>query len=250
MATFVQCTEEVMDTDERWEVLIHPTESIESIVLGNCSIKMTPLTTSGALLFEGTINTSRFEGAIQSVAGNCPWLFCSLSVTANDIVSVVPRIQGDATLNTLPGYIKCEFSRAVGDYDSTMDIESLFPQNVHEKMIHADFVSVQDLPICALRVAQFKSHFVVSYRLNHVFYDQSSIVNLMTCLANAYTMNASVSLKKPELKPLESLVPATYPAFPTIEEFDAALPTAYCCNPLDLTFGTSGTTPNLKSSPN
>ena len=156
--------------DEAWEVIIRPKENIEKIVLDRISIIMSCMTTSSSLLFPGNIDFTRFEIALQKTSEICPWLFCSLHVNDEE-VSVVPRVDdGSTTTSTtadsIDGYIKCEFSRLPTEFDRTKD---LLPQNVHEKMSRVDLAmaSLQDLPVAAFRVIQFKSHFVISYRLNH-----------------------------------------------------------------------------------
>lgn len=192
------------------------------------------MTTASGLLFEGEIDFQRFGVALERVAETCPWIFCSLHVTEEQVF-VAARVEGDSDLTSdaIPGYLKCELSRTEEEFSRSIPLAKMLPQSVHEKMIRIDLAmaSVQDLPICALRVIQFKSHFVISYRLNHAFYDQSSIVNFLMNLSDAYSTNGPSTLEKPIFKPRSTLVPPNYPAFLTKEEFDSAAPKGYNSDP-------------------
>eukprot|EP01035_Chromulina_nebulosa_P036255 gene36255-48819_t len=224
-----------MSNTNTWEVIIRPTEAIDKIVLDRISIIMSCMTVSSSMLFEGEINFSRFENALQIVSRDCPWLFCSLNVNGEE-VSLSPRkdVEEVETDRPYPGYMRCEFSQIAEDFNASMNKTDLLPANVHEKMqrVELAMASVQDLPICAWRLTQFKSHFVVSYRLNHAFYDQSSIVYLLTYLSHAYTLaDGPLTLAKPVFKPRSTIIPADFPAFATLEEFDSASPKGYTSAP-------------------
>jgi NRPS condensation-like uncharacterized protein len=221
-------------TTEDSTLVIRPTSTIEKIDLDRISIIMSRMTTASALLFEGEIDFPRFGAAVERVAETCPWLFCSLHVT-EDQVYVAARVEGDSdvTVDAIPGYLQCELSRTNEEFSRTFSFAKMLPQSVHEKMIRIDLAmaSVQDLPICALRVIQFKSHFVISYRLNHAFYDQSSIVNFLMNLSDAYSTNGPSNLAKPVFKSRSTLIPPSYPAFLTKEDFDSAAPKGYNSDP-------------------
>lgn len=224
-----------MSNTKTWEIIIRPTEAIDhKIVLDRISIIMSCMTVSSSMLFEGGINFSRFENALHIVSRDCPWLLCSLNVYGEE-VSLSPRKEEEGEADhPFPGYMRCEVSQIDEDFNGSISKADLLPANVHEKMrrVELAMASVQDLPICAWRLTQFKSHFVVSYRLNHAFYDQSSIVYLLKYLSHAYTLtDVPLTMAKPVFQPRSSIIPADFPPFATLEEFDSAAPKGYTSAP-------------------
>jgi hypothetical protein len=217
-----------------WDVVMRPTRAINKIVLDRISIIMSCMTVSSSLLFEGEINFSRFENALTIVSRDCPWLLCSLNVSGEEVYLSPRKSEEGETDYPYPGHMMCEFTQIAEEFNRSAHTADLLPVKVHEKMLRADLamVSVQDLPICSWRLIQFNSHFVVSYRLNHAFYDQSSIVYLLTYLSHAYTLSDSpLTMAKPVFKPRSNIVPPDFPAFASLEEFDSAAPKGYTSAP-------------------
>lgn len=135
----------------------------------------------------------------------CPWLVGALAVQDNGDTIIQPRLYKET--GSRKGQLICEFDkeRASDIYTSSVDTSSLLPVKIHEKMTRVDLAmaSRQDLPIAAFRVTLFSDHFTIGYRLNHVFYDQSSIVYLFTYLGSQYSGRVA---KVPVFQPRSHLV--------------------------------------------
>lgn len=221
------------------EIIVKPSSNFfEEWKLDEISKLMTPMTTSSALLFEGTIDKNRLEQAIQITADAYPWMYCSFNVKDNGDVYVVQRNEEAGTNENLKGgYCRCE----IDDHSSIskeytpeiIKIKELLPVCIHEKMIRIDLalISVDELPICALRVTQFANHFTFGYRLNHAFYDQSAIVYLFTFLSNVYTNNGVPTIVPPIFKSRSNIV-ETGNEFTSDLDFVNAAPAGYTVEPL------------------
>ena len=172
---------------------------------------MSPMTVASALLFDGRIDFERLETALSKVGEVCPWLFCALAVKEVGIVHCVPR-EADPDEETFAnkGYLQCQVEEKAVDYSHDLSLADLLPSDVHIKMTRVDqaLESVDGLPISALRVTQFSNHFVIGYRLNHMFFDQNSIVYLLKYLGNVYT-NGNATIPCPAFKSREVIVGAS-----------------------------------------
>ena len=99
------------------------------------------MTVSSALLFHGAVDFPRFEAALQIVSSACPWLFCSLRISGDE-VSCVSREEGDEDTTSdnkpFPGYFRCEFIISDSAFDASLDVNTILPARVHEKMIRVE----------------------------------------------------------------------------------------------------------------
>ena len=216
-------------------ITFRPSSSVENIKLDEISKTMGAITVSSSLLFNGHLDTLRFQNSLQVVADVCPWLYGALCVEENGDVNVAPRCEGDggnSDETTHPGYFTCQI---VNDSESNYhpdQIEEILPTDVHELMLRPDLAmqSLHGLPISAFRVTQYSTQFAISYRLNHVFYDQASIVYLLLYLSDVYSHGNVATLAAPIFHPRAKLVPDEA-QFKTIEEFDNAAPEGYVVAP-------------------
>lgn len=216
---------------------------LEKIQLDRISAMMAPMSTSSALLFSGKLDFPRFKSAIQRSFHHCPWVVGALSGNYDNL-SVVPRPVDEHTpslseaananeaTDLSSGFLICEYSNRLDQvYDSSTPITELLPQKVHVKMLRIDLAmaNLDGVPIAALRVTQYQDHFIISYRLNHSFYDQSAIVSYFQFLAFLYNHN-ELPLPPfshlPVFKPRAHLIPEGA-KFETDEEFLAATPKGY-----------------------
>ena len=231
---------------------------VEEISLDKISQVMTAMTTASALLFPGRLDRARFDTAMQVVVEHCPWLLgryaerdCADSPGHNKkLVVVVPRAEdvggeeasaSSAPASEFPGYLRCDYSdrSADGDYSSDIDLESLLPSNVHEKMInvHLCLASVEDLPIAAFNVVQFSNHFVISYRLNHAFYDQGAIVYLFQFISDVYSHGNTPTIAPPRFYPRANIIPSGS-SLSSEQDLLSAAPKGYSTDPMTgITFG-------------
>lgn len=196
-----------------------------------------------------------FTGRTQVAAEHCPWLLgryaereCGDEHSAGGkkkTVVVVPRVE-DATAESsavadFPGYLRCDYCDRSSecDYSSSIDVDSLLPNNVHEKMInvHLCLASVDDLPIAAFNVVQFANHFVIAYRLNHAFYDQAAIVYLFQFIGDVYSHDNTPTIPPPRFCPRVGIIPSGS-SFASAEDLLSAAPKGYSTDPLTgITFG-------------
>lgn len=214
---------------------------------------MTCMTSASALLFPGQLDRVRFDTALQIVIEYCPWLLgrCTersveleTEKTGQKKIVVVPRTEGsDTTDAEFPGYLRCDYSdKASEDYSASIDLDSLLPSNVHEKMINVMLclASVEDLPIAALNVVQFSNHFVISYRLNHAFYDQAAIVYLFQFISDVYTHKVP-TITPPRFYPRVNIIPDDS-SFDSENDLLSAAPKGYSTDPMTgITFGAPNT---------
>jgi hypothetical protein len=234
---------------------------VEEISLDAVSGMMSCMTTASALLFPGNLDRARFDMALQVVVEHCPWLlgkYAERDCADGDspegrkkkLIVVVPRTEDGGAVGAaaecsaaaeFPGYLRCDYSDRSSecDYSSSIDFESLLPSNVHEKMInvHLCLASVDDLPISALNVVQFSNHFVISYRLNHAFYDQSAIVYLFQFISDVYSHDNTPTIAPPRFYPRVSIIPSGS-SFSSEEDLLSAAPKGYSTDPMTgITFG-------------
>lgn len=209
------------------------------IKLDFISIFMGSMTVSSALLFNGRVDIDRFAAALKHVGNACPYLFGAMQPTTGDhpaAVYVVPRVNEEFPA----GYVSLEFvdlGASTPYLPDTVSVNSLLPQHVHEKMtsVANAMFSLDELPIAAFRITQFASHFVLGYRLNHMFFDQGGVVSLLRSLASAYKADAPVADAPPFL-PRVLLAPEDK-QFASPDEFASATPKGYNTNPLEYTAG-------------
>jgi hypothetical protein len=220
-------------------VIIQPETEMDSIELDKISEMMSCMTVSSGLLFPGAIDMRKMEAALQALVGYCPWLCGRMSSKENGAVFVVPRADADYTR----GYMRCEVDdRTSSDYDGNeVKVSDLLPKEIHEKMVRVDLamLSVDEIPVCALRVTKFKEHFAITYRLNHAFYDQNSTVYLFTFLGQLYSQSdvtAAPTLPVPAFIPRAHITKDF--SLPTdADAFEAAAPKGYMSAPMGaLTF--------------
>jgi hypothetical protein len=210
---------------------------------------MSVMTTASALLFPGKIDRTRFESALQVAIQHCPWLVGKFTEREGDApgkkkLFVVPRTE-EGTTAEFPGFLRCDYSdrSSEGDYSSNIDLESLLPSNVHEKMIHVHlcFASLEDLPIAAFNVVQFSNHFVISYRLNHAFYDQGAIVYLFQFIGDIYSHNNVPTIAPPRFYPRVNIIPSDS-SFSSQDDLLSAAPKGYSTDPMTgISFGAPST---------
>ena len=236
------------------------------------SAMMSCMTTASALLFPAKLDRARLDIALQVVVDFCPWLLGRFSEREcgdgdspegpkKKQVVVVPRANDggvataeSATVTEFPGFLRCDYSdrSAECDYSDSVDFESLLPSNVHEKMInvHLCLDSVEDLPVAALNVVQFSNHFVISYRLNHAFYDQSAIVYLFQFISDVYSHGNTPTIAPPRFYPRVSIIPSGS-SFLSQEELLSSAPKGYSTDPMTgITFGAPCSIKMLLCSPN
>ena len=223
-------------------------KKLERMTLDRISAIMSPMTTSSALLFPGQIDYERFEKVVQFSMEYFPWIVGALSGNY-DTAAVVPRaideflptLPEGSTLDLSAGYLVLESRISNEDYDGSKPITEYLPTKVHQKMVRVDLamMSIDGLPIAALKVNQYKNHFVLGYRLNHVFYDQSSIVSFFTFISKVYQNDTfgTESLRIPTDCPLPVFLPRMHivppgSKFASKEEFLAATPAGYTTDPM------------------
>lgn len=223
------------------DFVLRASKDIPPVKLDKISVLMAPMTVSSSLLINGKVDLDRFKAALKATGDACPWLFCVHSVNEAGDVFVVPRVEEDSDSSDPAGFFRCEINNMeTSEYSDEISLNSFLPSNVHEKMIRVDLamISVDGLPISTFKLTLFNNHVVLSYRLNHVYFDQSSIVYLLKYIANAYTNGPRDSSKlswqlrpEPEFVPRGTLVPPGS-TFSDIEEFKAAAPQGYTMDPL------------------
>ena len=228
-----------------------------TIDLDFISVIMSPMTVSSALVFSGEVDEQRFVQALRDTGITSPHIFGVLSAKKDmSGLQVVPRTSlarsddeaaaasPEAAASNPTGVINVEvcdardvpFAIEKGDENQKI-VDKLIPQNVHIKMIRVDLAMAlsSGLPIAAFRLTQFQGHFVIGYRLNHVFFDQAGVVSLFHSLSLAYrhgappeklVSDAAMFLPRAHLA-------AGSPAFPSKEAFAAAAPSGYNAEPLD-----------------
>eukprot|EP01040_Poterioochromonas_malhamensis_P004138 gene4138-4430_t len=214
--------------------------SFEKIELDRISLLSSPITTSSALRFRGRLDFDCFKRAIQATLPSCPWVIGVLS-GSYDGACVIPRQKDEFTPNNIDvndlskGFLTCEYCNLVDvEYDPNKSMNIYLPQNVHIKMIRADLAmsNIDGLPIAAFRVMQYKNHFIIGYRLNHSFFDQSSIISYFCFLSKLYNIvvnnlthvnsPSSIPLRKPRVH----IIPEKA-QFSSDSEFLAATPNGY-----------------------
>lgn len=210
------------------EFFIFQKSSPYRIRLDKFSSMMAYLTTSCGIVFDGQIDIGRFIAALQGVGDICPWLFCAMSVCpeSGDAV-VIPRTQNVSEVST--GFFMCEYKCDLSqDYSQNIYPDSVYPLNCHAKMLDMGLAStsIEDLPIAAFRVVQYANHFTLGYRLNHAYYDQSSIVYLLTYLSALYTSTSLPLTKPPVFYPRVKCI-GDDSSFSSKAEFDASHPEGY-----------------------
>lgn len=194
----------------------------------SCAPLTAPITVSSALLFDGKIDVQRFLGALEKAVEHCPWLACALD-DKDGRISVVARSEqpAHAARPYAHGYLTCEVEERE-EYSSSIPVAAFLPDDIHIKMVRVDlaFESLQGLPMAAFKVTQCKDHFILGYRLNHIFFDQSSIVYLFTFLASIYSSCPQTqALPSPVFQPRSCLVLAD--AVLSAEDFQHASPRQY-----------------------
>lgn len=223
---------------------------LTSIHLDEISNMLSPMTVSSALVFNGSIDTLRFQTALRDLIQYCPWLVCEFH-EYGDRVEARPNLSGDSA----HGSFVCEIDTSYGEQEfyaeghhASVKIADLLPAEVHIKMLRPDLAlqSVQDLPVAAFRLTVFKSHFAIGYRLNHAFYDQCAIVELFNYLGDIYRHSGEPRGVPPRFVPrvnlLEKLPDPSTP-FTSEDEFVRAAPAGYTAEPLpDISFGAPTTT--------
>ena len=219
------------------------------------SIIMSPMTVSSALVFSGSVDEQRFVQALRDTGIASPHIFGKLAAKTDlSGLQVVPRdtlarsdeeAQEPLATDAAPsGVINLEICDArdlsfvIEDGDENQrNVDKLIPQNVHIKMIRVDLAMKlsSGLPISAFRLTHFKEHFVIGYRLNHVFFDQAGVVSLFHTLSAAYHHGGPPN---PHITEASKFLPRVHLAssaapFPTKEAFIAAAPSGYNAEPLD-----------------
>lgn len=213
---------------------------LASIHMDEISKILSPMTTSSALVFNGGIDTARFQAALREMITFCPWLVGAFHESGGDQIDVRPNLSGDSA----HGSFVCEIDSSYNDQEFYLDghkasvkIADLLPQEVHIKMLRPDMAleSVQDLPVAAFRLTIFANHFVIGYRLNHAFYDQCAIVELFNFLGDIYRHNGEPRGQPPRFHPRVNLVESS---FESEGEFLRAAPAGYTADPMpDQVFG-------------
>ncbi len=226
-------------------IVIRVAKTIEPVHLDKISEMMACMTVSSALLFPSRLDMSRFETALNLLVEHFPWLVCHVGTNEAGDHSVIPRLNEDGI-----AYMCCEVDdRGAKQYSDDIIVGTLLPKDVHEKMVRVDLAmaSAADLPICALRVTQFAEHFVIGYRLNHLFFDQNSIVYLFTFLGYLYSQTHPALSTEGEGTPAVPAVAApeflprahiTTDFTLSAEDFPTSAPKGYMAAPMpELSFG-------------
>ena len=100
--------------------------------------------------------------------------------------------------------------------------------------------SVEDLPIASLNVVQFSNHFIISYRLNHAFYDQAAIVYLFQFISDVYT-NGIPTITPPRFYPRVNIITKDS-NFESEADLLSAAPKGYSTDPMTgIAFGVPNT---------
>lgn len=219
---------------------------LASMHMDEISKILSPMTVSSALVFNGGIDSARFQAALRDMITYCPWLVGAFHESGGDQIEVRPNLSGDSA----HGSFVCEIDSSYNDQEFYLDghktsvkIADLLPQEVHIKMLRPDMAleSVQDLPVAAFRLTIFSNHFVIGYRLNHAFYDQCAIVELFNFLGDIYRHNGEPRGQPPRFYPRVNLVDSSSDPktrFESEEEFLRAAPAGYTANPMpDQVFG-------------
>jgi hypothetical protein len=204
---------------------VRSTEPIEEMEVDSISETMSSIVVSSSLMFNGQLDFNLFRVSLTFASKYCPWLMCAFDVRDDKIV-IVPRFDSEQPKDVNYGFFECEFDDRTEDSYHESLVEDILPQNVHEKLKRPDlcYVSVQDLPICAMRVTQFASQFTVGYRLNHAFFDQSSIVYFFTFVSDVYRNGGSTaSMACPTFQPKIGLI-QDRASHGSLDIFNAATP--------------------------
>ena len=203
---------------------LRPMGEVPAITLDTISISIAALTVKSCLILHGAIDMRRFTAALQqSINYYTPWIVCSLYVLDNGSVVVAPR-NDDCSSD---GYLDCEICDVDAPYSHTeVDVNTILPQRVHEKMncVELAFLSVHELPICALRVTRYLDRVCIGYCLNHAFFDQSAIVYFFSFLSNLYTNNGIPTIKCPVFIPRAHCVQSELSSY---DDFANAAPNGY-----------------------
>lgn len=182
--------------------ILRPEKEMEPIKLDKLSEMAAPMTISSGMLFPGSIDQTRWEQSIEKLLHYCPWIAGWVRIKENEELFVVPRADTSVALNAPNGYVLVEHeNRSTEEYSDTIALSELLPKHCPKKMIemHRAIMCVDRLPIAVFKTVQFSEHFVLTYRLNHLFFDQSSIVHLFTFLGSIY--NGLPSDTPPTVKP-------------------------------------------------
>ena len=193
---------------EDFAIIIHPQCEIEDVVLDESSLHKCTTTNSGALVFTGEIDIKLYEAILCLVVRQCPWLVCELVVNESGQVLVSSKKQDDPHPSPyFSGFLRCEIDDR-SNLDFHPSLPQLFPMLVPENMLRTDLAlhEVDGIPICALRISQFMRHFVLSYRMNAMYYDQQSVVYFFTYISHLYMNNGRAKMVSPMFLPYAHLL--------------------------------------------
>ena len=204
---------------------LRPMREVPATPLDTISSNIAALTVKSCLVLHGTIDMKRFATALQqSIDFYTPWIVCALYVRDDGSgVVAAPRNDGCSS----DGYLDCELCDVDAPYShADVDVSTILPQRVHEKMnrVELAFLSVHELPICALRVTRYLDRVCIGYCLNHAFFDQSAIVYFFSFLSNLYTNNGVPTIKCPVFVPRAQCVQSEFSSY---DDFVNAAPSGY-----------------------
>jgi hypothetical protein len=231
------------------DVILKSKEVVKPLLLDKISVLMSPVTVSSAFLCSNHLDIPKFLQSLEIMIQCCPWLVCSLQmdeISPNNfqgMVYVKPRKdpnRGDGD-DDEKGYLLIEIDDMLTEYSSQIPIQNLLPSKNHIKLERLDLAlkSVQDLPICALKLTQFSNQkSVLGYRLNHVFYDQSSVVYFFIFLSHLYSNCLQATIPPPIFQPRSCLVNPEKPYFTNPIEYQNSAPKGYQPSGFKNSFGT------------
>lgn len=197
---------------EDFQIIVHVDYQVEDVILDEISLSKCISTHSGAFVFNGELDIKLFEAVLAISVRHCPWLVCELVVHEHSQQVVVsPRRQDDPHPSpAYPGYLRCEIDDRshIPFFSSITLLPNLYPIHVPENMLRKDLQikEVDGIPICALRISQFQSHFLLSYRMNAAYYDQKSIIYYFTFLSSLYMNNGRSKIHPPIFLPCAHLL--------------------------------------------
>jgi hypothetical protein len=177
--------------------------------LDRVSLMLAPVTVSSAMLFKGQIEIEAFKSALSTSINSFPYMTGAMYEEKKDGkclgAYVLPRKVDDftpkpeETNGTLEpaclfenGFMILEHDGFLGDssgskeYDLSLPASEYLPKKVNPKMLRFD-PSVDGMPIAALKVTQYKSHFIFGIRFNHAFFDCSSVVQFFIFVSRLYS---------------------------------------------------------------
>jgi hypothetical protein len=197
---------------------------------------MAPVTVSSAFLCSDHLDISKFLKSLEVMIEYCPWIVCSLQIDETspyNLQKVYVKArddQNDQEGDDGRGYLLIELDDSTTEYSSQIPMKDLLPSKNHIKLERIDLAlqSLQDLPICALKLTQFANQkSVLGYRLNHVFYDQNSVVYFFIFLSHLYSNENKPTIPPPIFQPRCSLVNPHKVYFTNPNEYQDSAPKGY-----------------------